>query len=366
MARTDLILHEYQHKAADRLYEADATIWVAEMGAGKTATTLHAIADLFKDGFADRAIIFAPKRVSQMVWRQEAEKWGLDLDIAVLEGTPARRAKILAKGHDVIVVNYELAPWLDRMKYRSDSKTLVIFDEVTRLKNPKGRRRKNVQKICAGAGFRWGLTGTPKSSGPLNLWGLADVMVPFIWGSFYTWRARNFIPRDLEGHSWYTTEEIEDDIDRAFATLSFRVPVPVYAEAIPLWDEVALDPATMRIYKELEDELVTTFEDISVETPTALIMKLRQVASGVIYDNAGGKHLLDTAKVEALKELVEDAGEPVLVMYQFRAELDAMRVEWPGLPILGGGTSDKEAADIVARWNRGEIPVLAGHPARSE
>src|SRR6478735_6385991 len=142
MARTDMKqLHPYQDQAADLLFGADEIIWVAEMGAGKTATTLHAIRDMFRAGHADRAIIFAPKRVAQMVWAQEAEAWDLGLDIAVIEGTPTQRVRILARGHAIYVVNYELAPWLAEQGFKADEGTIVVYDEVTRLKNPQGRRR---------------------------------------------------------------------------------------------------------------------------------------------------------------------------------------------------------------------------------
>ena len=33
------------------------------------------------------------------------------------------------------------------------------------------------------------------------------------------------------------------------------------------------------------------------------------------------------------------------------------------VPSIGGGLSPAKLKDLVARWNRGELPVLCGHPA---
>ena len=50
-------------------------------------------------------------------------------------------------------------------------------------------------------------------------------------------------------------------------------------------------------------------------------------------------------------------------MYQFRAEVAKLREIWPDMPVLGGGTSAKEARQAIEAWNRGEVPVMALHTA---
>lgn len=67
-------------------------IW-ADMGAGKTAITLHAIAELFRLGMITRAVVVAPRAVADSTWAQEAALWPdtQDLRVVVLRGTPAQR-----------------------------------------------------------------------------------------------------------------------------------------------------------------------------------------------------------------------------------------------------------------------------------
>ncbi len=89
-------LRDYQEEAADFLYSNDRAMVLAPVGAGKTATTLTALADLFDMGHARRALVLAPKRVCTDVWPVEGAKWAPALKLAVAVGTPTQRAKALA------------------------------------------------------------------------------------------------------------------------------------------------------------------------------------------------------------------------------------------------------------------------------
>ena len=364
-------LHDYQSRSADNLYCSTAMCAILQMGAGKTLLSLIAIADGIDAGDWDRAIVFAPKRVAQLVWAAEQDKFPIlsDLNLVTLTGkTPKQRVKLLEQDWQILVVNYELAEWLRGQGVVADDRTVVVFDEVTRMKNAKGRRRKHVVKIVAGANSRWGLTGTPKPNGPIDLWGIADILQPGIWGNFYEWRAKHFRPVDRDGHMWKVLPGMEGLIDAEFAKLSFKIDENEIPQQppIPLVDSVILPPAAMRQYREFEEELI--FElgedlDITAESAAAVSMKCRQIASGFVYDEDMTSHWVHDAKMDALQDIIDDSGDNVLVFYQFLPEIAAMRERWPDMAVLGGETSDRQAVDIVERWNRGDIPVLAGHPA---
>ena len=66
--------------------------------------------------------------------------------------------------------------------------------------------------------------------------------------------------------------------------------------------------------------------------------------------------LSDREKLEALEEIIDSTGEPVLVFYSFRHDLEAIKKRIPDAREL-------ESSEDIARWNRGEIPVLLCHPA---
>lgn len=361
-----LKFHDYQEAALNEIYEATAVIWVAEMGAGKSAVSLRAIRDLIDAGEIERAVVWAPLRVAQVTWTDENEKWGFGLNVVTLAGkTAVQRRAALAGGWDVLMVNYELAPWLDKEGFRTDERTAVFFDEVTKLKSPTSKRRKSIRKITDTAASRVGLTGSPHANGRLDYWGIVDAVYPESWGrSFYTWRARYFQAVDPNGHVWKELPGCGEIIDADYASRCFKVNVPVFSEPVYVFDEVELPPKIMKQYRELENEMVATFGDdveiLALQQATVGI-KLRQVASGCVLDELGNVIDVHAAKLDAVRDIVESSGENCLIVYQFKAEVNRMRAVWPDMPVLGGGTSAKDAKKAIDAWNRGEVPVMALH-----
>jgi SNF2 family DNA or RNA helicase len=70
----------------------------------------------------------------------------------------------------------------------------------------------------------------------------------------------------------------------------------------------------------------------------------------------GGVHHLHDIKLDALEELLEEAGgDPVLLLYAYKHDADRIRER------INCRALDKPE-DIDA-WNRGEIPVAIAHPA---
>src|SRR5512137_247374 len=105
-------LRDYQEQAADFLFEHDRAMILAPVGAGKTAITLTAMADMVKHGHVGRWLVLAPKRVCTDVWPVEAPKWAPKLIVTVAVGTPTQRLTALRSLADVVVTNYDNIQWL--------------------------------------------------------------------------------------------------------------------------------------------------------------------------------------------------------------------------------------------------------------
>jgi superfamily II DNA or RNA helicase len=148
MAQT-LQLRPYQQQAATFLYERDRAMILAPVGAGKTAITLTAMDEMLRDGHVKRWLVVAPKRVCTDVWPVEAPKWsGVAPALAV--GTPAQRVDALRSDASVVVINYDN---LDKLEDLSGFDG-IVFDELTRLKNPSGKRFKSLEKLLANVKVR--------------------------------------------------------------------------------------------------------------------------------------------------------------------------------------------------------------------
>jgi replicative superfamily II helicase len=140
-----LSLRPYQNDAATFLFERDRAMVLAPVGAGKTAITLTAMRDMVEN-HSIRWLVIAPLRVAAHVWPVEAKLWAPSLNVRVAVGSPnARYAALYDTDADVVVTNYDNLQWL--ADHALNDYTGVVFDELTRLKNPSGKRFKALQKI---------------------------------------------------------------------------------------------------------------------------------------------------------------------------------------------------------------------------
>src|SRR5262249_51966103 len=188
------VLRGYQERATTYLYEHDAAVLVAPLGAGKGAAALTAIAELIRDGHRRHALVVAPKLVAETIWPQEIAQWPhlQHLRVAVLNGNAESRRALLraAAEHDVTVIGINLIPWLvdelASMPSILNSTPLfdmLIVDETSRLKNPIGKWSRALLRVAGRFRTRWGLTGTPRPNSSMDLFmPVAIVTDGTLWG----------------------------------------------------------------------------------------------------------------------------------------------------------------------------------------
>lgn len=166
------------------------------MGAGKTAQALRAAQQLNQ-----RTLIVCPSFV-RGVWKRELEKWWPEASYGVLEGVknPGDIPPwlVVVCHYDILYAWQEpLARWrggpLDRPPFGPKT---VIFDECHFLASEKSRRSKAAKAMAALATHRIGLSGTPLTNRPRDLWNVVDTLSPGRFGkSFF-----NFGMRYCDGH----------------------------------------------------------------------------------------------------------------------------------------------------------------------
>ena len=132
---------------------------------------------------------------------------------------------------------------------------------------------------------------------------------------------------------------------------------------------VDLEQDHYRQYRRLEREFFTVLDsgqEVEVFNAAAKSNKCLQFANGAVYEDAAirrstddFKHVHD-AKLDALADLIESLEEqPLLVCYTY--QMDAIRIK-ERFPQAVDIKDSKNASGIVDAWNRGEIPLLIGHP----
>ena len=206
-------MRPYQDRVATALYENDAKLAVLRPGAGKTIAALTAIEELLRDKVVRHVLVIAPKRVANIVWPDEIESWEhvKKLRYMLLSGGPVQRGLGLmpAAVHqcDLTIIGLDNAQWLveelEQLPDDSPLFDLLVIDEISRLRNPKGERAKALAKIAHRFKMIWGLSGTLRPSGPEDLFMPARVVTKGrLWGrSFYSWRKARFYPADYNGYT---------------------------------------------------------------------------------------------------------------------------------------------------------------------
>jgi hypothetical protein len=378
------ILRSYQQRAATYLYESDAAFLIAPLGAGKGAAALTALAELIRDGHRRHALVIAPKLVATTVWPSEIASWPhlAHLRFAVLDGGPRRRLELLHQlqlfheGRAVTIIGIDLVPWLvEELAAVADDHPLfdvLIIEETSRLKDPRGKRARALLKVAGRFKTRWGLTGTPRPNSSQDLFMPAAIITNgALWGrAFIPWQRQHFRACDPFGREWMALPGAEEQIAADFGTIAMTVADEDMPDLPPLnivVTPIKLPDAVMATYRTMARQLFATIGERAIEAASPLIAtgKLAQMANGFLYDaGADDPVFVHSIKIDWLQELVESLdGEPLLIAYEFVEDLRTIRRAFGNVPALGGLTSAREAAALVEAWNEGKLPLLAFHPA---
>lgn len=165
--------HDYQNYCISRIITDKDLGLLLDMGLGKTVIALTAINELIYGRFeVSRVLVIAPKKVAEMTWSTEAEKWDhlKHLRISKIIGTVQQRVRALNTAADVYVINRENVPWIveyDANNWRFD---MVVVDELSSFKSSKAQRFKSLCYVRQHIKRFVGLTGTPASNGLTDLW----------------------------------------------------------------------------------------------------------------------------------------------------------------------------------------------------
>jgi SNF2 family DNA or RNA helicase len=360
-------LRPYQDEAADFLYERDRAMILAPVGAGKTAITLTAMQDMLANGVVKRFLGLAPKRVCTDVWPVEQPKWAPDVPLAVAVGTPKERTAALRSKAQIVVSNYDNIQWLAEQALDFDG---IVFDELTRLKNPSGTRFKSLLKIIDPMVVRWGLTGSFTSNGLEDVFGQCKIVDQSLLGrSKGAFMQQYFVLINKEFGEWAPRVGALANVMARIKPATYVLDAGEYADKLPPLHviEVRCDLDDRKPYEKMKAD----FQALGITAINAGVVtgKLLQMASGFVYDtrktasDVPGKFIVtqtpvwfSSHKFDRLEELLnENQRANTIIAYTYQEELAELKRRYPHAQTL----DDKEA---IQRWNEGRIELLLVHP----
>ena len=364
-------LRPYQEEAADFLFERDRAMILAPVGAGKTAITLTAMQDMLFNEEVGRFLVLAPKRVCTDVWPVEVTKWAPFHEMAIAVGTPKQRAAALASGARIVVTNYDNIQWLAKQELDFDA---IVFDELTRLKNPSGARFKALNKIIEPMTIRWGLTGSFTSNGLEDVFGQCKIVDQNLLGRAKgAFMQQYFVLINKNFGEWAPRVGALAQVMDRIKPATYVLEAGEYKDKLPPLHvvEVRCDLVDRAPYEKMKKDFMVEFPDAKAIAANGGVVtgKLQQMASGFVYDTrrtasekAGTFIVTQTPvwfsphKFDRLDELLEENQHAnTLVAYTYKEELAELKRRYPKAQTL-----DDDRA--IERWNAGEIELLLVHP----
>lgn len=363
--------YPHQEAGINWITERPACALLWGMGTGKTVTTLTAIDQLLHDLLEDGPVlVIAPKRVAENTWSKECDKWEhlQHLRVSKIMGTEKQRLAALDTPADLYVINRENVVWLVESLGSRWRFPIVVIDELSSFKSAQAKRWKALRRVRGRIKRLIGLTGTPRPNSLEDFWPEVYLLdqgarLGRTLGAF---RAHYLVPEKMNGHIVYSYRPREGAEAEVYDRLGdicmsirkedvLSLPGQIYEDI-----ELTAPLALLKQYKQFERDKVLECLDADGEivagSAAALTNKLLQFANGAIYDMDGNVHELHTIKLDALEELLEEAGgDPVLVLYAYKHDRDRIRQRIT--------CRELDTPQDMDDWNAGKIPVALAHPA---
>lgn len=386
---TENNLHNYQKACVEHIIDNRYCGVFLDMGLGKTVSTLTAINYLMNDYCEiNSVLVIAPKRVTESVWQEEADKWDhlKHLRFSKIVGTEAKRIEALKTRAEVYLISRDNIAWL--CAYCGGGKLpfdMIIVDELSSFKSYKSQRFKALRQARPYFKRFVGLTGTPAPNGLIDLWSQIYLMDrgERLEKTITRYRERYFRPGRTNGHVVYNYvlgDNSESLIHEKISDICISMKAEDYLQMPERTDnfiKLQMPTGLKKQYDDFEknkvldlfkpeqeylediDKWVDKPVEINAVNAAALSNKLLQFANGAIYDENKGVHTIHDIKLEALKEIIEDAnGKSVLVAWTFQFDRDRIK-EY----LKSYKPRELKTPQDIKDWNDGKIQVMLAHPA---
>lgn len=364
-------LHEYQERAVEWIKSHKSCALFLEMGLGKTVSTLTAIAELKEAGAVSSVLVIAPKRVAERTWTDEIERWEhlKGLTAVKILGTPAQRLKALSTPADIRIINRDNVAWLDKVlsvPLQSFPFDTLVIDELSSFKACGTQRFKAMKHLRTRFNRIIGLTGTPSPNSLMDIWSQLYILDggERLGECITKYRQTYFTPGRGRGHivyEWIIKPWASDVIYERIGDICMSMRAEDYLSLPPVSYvnvSVGLTDKERKEYRDFKRDnvLSTAGGVITASSAGVLCGKLQQWTGGAIYTEEGAATPTTPAKLERLKEMLEEIHTPVIIAYHYQHELARLRAEFPQAKTI-------DEAGVFDAWNRGEVPILLGHPA---
>lgn len=383
-------LYPFQRAGAEFLYTATQALLGDDVGSGKTIQVLAAA----RTARALPALVVCPSSVKRN-WAREANRWFPEANTYVVEGTAAKRNKMLKEASEdpnaFVIINFEsvrlhsrLAPYgsvalsqkertpqiLNQIGFK-----LVVCDEAHRLQDPKAKQTRAVWACGHNptVQYRWALSGTPITNNPASLWAILHFLNPDEWPSRSSFIDRYTISSfnmwgglEILGLNPANRDELFEIFDPRFRRMPKDVVLPELPPIVHETRHVALGTKQQKAYTTMQDRLFAELEDGSLliaVNPISQLTRLVQLSSSSIEELDDGSYKLcdPSNKLDTLMDDLPDIAEPVVIFAVSRQLLEMLsaRMEKAGIEhsFIKGGQSPDIRQNNIDAFQDGRVDI---------
>lgn len=372
-------------------------------GSGKTAAALGSFSYLRSIGKVSRVLVICPLSA----FGSWADEWtacfGERLSLSVLSFQDAGHIGISAGArkraltydfgrYNLITINYEAGGLTDELAAIASEDTLLVFDEVHKVKMVGGVRAERALKIASQARYVIALSGTPIPNSYLDIYNMLHILYPREYSLFFGF-THDYLKNPDQCEIAHINASLRPFFCRTSkATLGVPKPEPDHIVQInaSLAEERALrqlrralrgdplalivrimqlesDPSMLLSAVPIEcfDSLLDAIEDaqfakISGEVGSGVELKQMDIVrEGVFPSNK-------TARCVKLVKGLVSQGKPVLVWCVFRKSMSNICkfLQQAGIRVdmVFGDVEEGDRRKIIRRFRAGELDVLVTNP----
>ena len=337
-----------------------------EQGTGKTGSVIWACDYLMSIGAIKRVLVLCPLSIMQSAWQNDLFNFAMHRTSAIAHSySREKRIKAVQSDAEFVICNF------DGLKIIKDvvadaNFDLIVIDEANAYKTVSTERWKTLNSIIKPNTWVWMLTGTPASQSPTDAYGLARIVnpsgVPRFYGSF-----RDMVMFKLTQFKWVpkpTSEKTVHDVLQPAIRFTkdecLDLPEMTYTTR-----DIPLTAQQEKYYEKIRKDMVTQAagEEITTINAAANLNKLLQLSCGAVYSDTGEVIKFDASnRIEALKEVIEEASHKVLIFAPYRHAIqiitEELRASGITAEIINGGVSAQNRTDIFKRFQENSDPQV--------
>jgi SNF2 family DNA or RNA helicase len=292
---------------------------------------------------------------------------------------------------DIIVINYEslFGKKLSVLNGLIDAKTMIVFDEVHRIKNPEGKRAQSALQLGAQAKYHYVLTGTPIPNSYKDVYNFLHLLYRNEYNTYFGWEVADLdAPNPIEVNAklqpffWrtnkndlrvppadpdYLVEVLPSDEQDVLAKTIHEVETAVLGRYIRLL-QASTNPSLLTEKIDLSD-LGFLFDEIDFSIDQALDDDEKRNAKKRMYLDMNVDQMRTPkydAGIKLIRRLVSE-GKKVVVWGIFVGTMRKIDKDLYSLGIssslIYGGTPKDKRVDLINEFRDGDVQVLISNPA---